>query len=138
ERLDDTVRDRLRRDVVVADGRQETVEVDVRHRCDLGLDHVRVPDALQRQALPAQLLGELFSARLDGIETTLAGEPLADLVARSWRRDELQPVSRRARRLDLRREDLAGVTAAQLVIERNEAPVDLGADAGVADLGVRR
>ena len=52
---------------------------------------------------------------------SLAGEPLPDLVARARRRDELQPVLRWARRLDLGGEDLARVAARQHVVERARA-----------------
>ena len=82
----DALGDAPRRHVVLADRRQQGVEVDVAVVGDDGLELVRRPHPLHRQALPAELLGELVAALLDHVEAPLAAEPLADLVARPRRR----------------------------------------------------
>ena len=58
-----------------------------------------------------------------------------DLVARAGRLDHREPVARRAA-LALGGEDLDDVARLQLVVQRHDLAVDLGADAAVADVGV--
>src|SRR5205807_6277504 len=82
--------------------------------------------------------GHLGAAGLDGVLAALAAEPLADLVAGPRRNGDLQPVARRARARDLRREDLDRVSRRQLRVERYQPAVDARADAAMADLGVDR
>ena len=78
------------------------------------------------------------AALLEGVLAPLPAEPLADLVARPRRRDEPEPVLRRALALRLRGEDVDRVAGAQLVVEGHELAVHLGADRAVPDLGVDR
>ena len=133
----DALGDAARRHVVLADRRQQRVEVDVAELGDHRLELVR----RSTSAAPAGPRGGAPRRARRGpasimSSAPLAAEPLADLVAGPRRRDEAQPVLRRPGGLDLRREDLARVAARQLVVERHQPAVDLGADAGVADLGV--
>src|SRR3954447_19674695 len=83
ERPRDSLSDRPRRHVVLTDRRQHRIEVGVGSRGDLVGQHLAVPDALQRKTLAAELLGELLAAGFDHVDTSLATEPLTDLVARS-------------------------------------------------------
>ena len=95
-----------------------------------------VVDLLERGAGQApELAVEELAAMGDVLVALLALEPLTDLLARVARGHEVEPVARRAVRA-LRRDDLDDVAVLQLVVERHEAVVHLGADAGVADLGV--
>ena len=59
----------------------------------------------------------------------------ADLVAGAGRLDEREPVARRAA-LALGGEDLDDVAGGELVVQRDDLAVDLGADAAVPDVGV--
>ena len=67
--------------------------------------------------------------------TPLALEPLADAFLGRRALDEVEPVAARAVRT-LGGEDLDDLAVLQLVVERHHAPVDLGTDATMADLGV--
>ena len=67
-------------------------------------------------------------ARSRGVDDVL------DFVARARRLDERQPVL--ARQMAGLRQDLDHVAVAQRVLQRHDAAVHLGADAGVADVGV--
>ena len=89
-----------RRHVVLADRRQQRVEVDVAELVDhLAGSCVERPHPLHRQALAAELLGELVAAGLDHVDAALAAEPLADLVAGPRRRDEAAASPATARRV---------------------------------------
>ena len=71
----------------------------------------------------------------DVLVPLLALEPLADLFAGVAGADDVHPVARRpVGRLG--RHDLHDVAVLQLVVQRHEAVVDLGADAAVAHVGV--
>src|SRR3954465_5590248 len=83
ERPSDSLSDRPRRHVVLADRRQHRIEVGVGGGGDLVAQHLAVPDALQRKTLAAELLRELLATGFDHVDTSLATEPLTDLVARS-------------------------------------------------------
>ena len=61
------------RHVVLADGRQQGVEVDVAVVGDDGLELLGRPHPLDRQALSAELLGELVAALLDHVEARARG-----------------------------------------------------------------
>src|SRR5580765_931406 len=65
----------------------------------------------------------------------LAREELADLVLRAGRRGEREPVARRAA-TGLRCEDLDAVSAAELVVQRDDAAVHLRTNRAMADVGV--
>jgi hypothetical protein len=76
--------------------------------------------------------------RDDGVLPPFAVEVGADLRTGPGRDGELQPVAGRAGVLGLGGQHLDRVAVGELVVERDEAAVDPGADAAVADLGVDR
>src|SRR6185503_8126147 len=82
EATGDTLGDAARRHVVLADRRQQGVEVDVAVVGDHRLELLRAPHPLDRETLPPQLLAQLVAALLDHVEAPFPAEPLADLVAR--------------------------------------------------------
>ena len=94
-------------------------------------------ELLHRQAALAQRLLELLATLALGVLAALLLEPGADLVAGAARPHQLQPVARGAALL-LRGQDLDDVAGPQLVVQRHDLAVDLGADAAVADVGVDR
>ena len=119
----DPLRDRVGRDVALPDGDVERVEVAVVHRLgDLG-EHFRLRDLLDRQALLAQCLLQVFASVLDRVDAPLTGEPLADLVSPLRRVHELQPVATRPCTFDLAGEDLDGVARIERRVERHEPAV---------------
>ena len=120
---------------MLTDGGVESVDVEVVEAGGHRLEHGG-RQLLGGQALPPELLLQVFPALFPGVFPALPREPLADLVGRPRRLDDLQPVSTRSGSLHLRGEDLAGVARAQLVAQRHEPTVHAGADAGVAHLGV--
>ena len=133
--LDDLVDDAAR---LQLPGAEREVEV-------LRLLEARLADHLRERRRAAQLrvrqvlrlervLERLASLRL-GVLARLAREPLADLVARARALRQRHPVARRAAAL-LRREDLDEVAVLQLVVQRDDAAVDLRADGAMADVGV--
>src|SRR4051794_1977929 len=124
--------------VPLTDGDERGVEIGIPMGLDLLEQHFRAPHSLHGQGLASELLGQLVAPGFERIVAPLTTEPLLDLVARTWRLDERQPIARRAGRLELGHEDLARVTAAQTMIERYEPTIDLGAYALVSDLGVHR
>ena len=75
-----------------------------------------------------------LAADLDGAMALVLIEPVLDLVAGAGALDEREPVA--AGFVVLLGDDFDDVAGAQLGAERNHAAIDLGADAGVADLGV--
>jgi uncharacterized protein YejL (UPF0352 family) len=91
-----------------------------------------------RQAEAAQLTLEQGLAGGDVLVARLQFEPMDDLRPRPRRGDvtqvRVQPVA--ARRSVLAGDDLDLLAGLQAVVERHDAPVDLGATAVVADLGV--
>src|SRR5262249_7092838 len=106
----------------------------------LRLLEVHVADDLRKHRRAGELaIGELrrlqgaferFAALLLLVLARLAREPLADLVARTRRRSERQPVARGAAS-SLRREDLDKVAVLQPIVQRDDAAVDLRADGPV-------
>jgi hypothetical protein len=122
--------------VVLADGGVQRLEVGVVHGLDLAGQHVALEHPLHREALAFEFGSQLFATVLDHVVAPLAREPLLDLVASPGRGDEVEPVAGGPGALHLGGEDLAGVTAVQLVVERHQPAVDPCADAGVAHLGV--
>ena len=124
----DPLRHRLRRHMVLADGRVQGVDVDVGQRRRHLVEDAR-RQLLHRQTLTPQLLLQVLATVGEGVLATLTREPLANLVGGSRRLDDLQPVTARSRPLDLRREDLAGVTGAERVVERHQPAVHPSADA---------
>ena len=82
-----------------------------------------------------QVLLEQDAPGVLGVLPRLLLEPLADLVARPGGLHQRQPVAGGAA-LALGGEDLHDVARAQLVVQRDDLAVDLGADAAVADVGV--
>ena len=70
-----------------------------------------------------------------GVLAPLLFEEGADLVAGAAGPHQFQPVARGAALL-LRGQHLDDVAGAQLVVQRHDVAVDLGADAAVADVGV--
>ena len=91
---------------------------------------------MQRQPFPPQRPAQLLATVLDGVLAALPAEPLADLVTGPGGGDDLQPVARGAGRRRFRGEDLHRVGRVQLGLQRDQAPVDPGANAAVAHLGV--
>ena len=90
--------------------------------------------------LHARLLALVLKHRLtlgDILLTTLFLEPLADLGTRGIGLDDLEPITLGTRTLFLG-QDLDDVAALDLVVDRNDASVDLGADHAIADAGMDR
>ncbi len=85
-------------------------------------------------AILARFLLDQLAADFDGALALMHVEPVLDLLPRARRLGELQPVA--AGIVPGLGKDLDDVARAQLVAQRNDAAVDLGADAGVSDLGV--
>ncbi len=98
-------------------------------------EHLGADEPLGGQALLAERLEQSLAAQMLRVLAPLLLEPLPDLVARAGARDELQPVARGSLRR-LGGEDLDDVARLQPVGERDDAAVDLGSDAAVADVGV--
>src|SRR5206468_12241309 len=94
-------------------------------------------ELLVGQAALLEGRGELVAALVLRVLAPLAGEPGADLVAGPSRPHELEPVTRGTAAL-LGGQRLDDVTAAQLVVERDDLAVHLRPDAAVADVGVDR
>src|SRR5215471_4918744 len=84
---------------------------------------------------PERVLEELAALRLE-VLLLLAGEELADLVARPRRGDEREPVARGTARGGLAGEDFDVVAAAKPIVERDDPAVHLRADGAVADVRV--
>ena len=135
EALEDLVDDDLRRDLRAAERDVEVVGLAEAHLADDVGEQRRAGDLLRRQAGLAQVLLEQLAAGVLGVLAALGLEPLADLVARARRLDDRQPVAR-GTALALAREHLDAVAGLQLVGQRHDAAVDLGAHAAVAELGV--
>ena len=125
----------LRRDCAVADRGEEVVDAGQ----PVGLGHLGDPlraELLERRARQAAQLAFERLAAVDDVDLALlALEPLPDLVLGVAGHDLVEPVARRTAR-GLGGDDLDDVAVVQLVVERHEAVVDLGADARVADVGV--
>ena len=129
------VDDDLRRDLRAAERDVEVVGLAEAHLADHVGQQRRAGDLLRRQAGLVEVLLQQLAAGVLGVVARLGLEPGADLVARARRLDQRQPVARRAA-LALGGEDLDDVAGLQLVVQRDDLAVDLGADAAVADVGV--
>ena len=107
-----------------------------------GCDAVFVGDAAQVLIVDlahgnlelARFALQQLAADFDGAAALVLVEPVLDLVARARTLDEGEPVA--AGLVIFLRDDLDDVAGAQLGAQRHHAAVHLGADAGVADLGV--
>src|SRR5688572_31460874 len=86
------------------------------------------------QAEAPRLLVEQPPAQLDAPNTLLSLQDVPDLAAGARRDDETEPVA--ARLVAGLRDDLDDVAVLQARAERNHPPVDAGADALIADVGV--
>ena len=87
-----------------------------------------------RHLVLAGFLLEQLPADVHGAGALVFVEPVLDLVAGAGALDEGEPVA--ARLVIFLRDDLDNVAGAQLGAQGHHAPIHLGADAGVADLGV--
>ena len=137
EALHDLVGDRLRRDLALAEGDVEVVGLAEAHLADHVGEQRRAGDPLRRQAGLAQGGVQLLAPAALGVLAALALEQGADLVARAAGAHQREPVARRAALL-LGGQDLDDVAAVELVVQRHDLAVDLGADAAVPDVGVDR
>ena len=95
---------------------------------------VLVVDLAQRNFEFAGLALQQLAADFDGAAALVFVEPVLDLVAGAGAFDEGQPVA--AGLVIFLGDDFDDVAGAQLGAQGRHAAVDLGADAGVADLGV--
>ncbi len=125
----------LRTDGAVADGGHEVVQRLHVVLLDESLQVVVVDLVEGRTRQAPQLPFEHLLAVRDVLVALLALEPLADLLAGMAGGDDVEPVARRAVGA-LGGDDLHDVAVLQPVVKRHEPVVDLGADAGVSDLGV--
>ena len=125
----------MRGDVAVADRRQEVLRgLEVRrprHLLELALGQLREGQPVH----PVQLLLQKVAALGHVLLAGLALEPFPDALASRGALDEGKPVSTRAVR-GLGGEDLHDLAVLELVVQRDHAAVDLGAQAAVTDLGV--
>ncbi len=135
EPLQDLVDDDLGRDLGAAERDVEVVRLAEAHLADHVGQQRRAGDALGRQPGLGQVLLQQVAAGVLGVVARLGLEPGADLVARARGLHQRQPVARRAA-LALGGEDLDDVAGGQLVVQRHDLAVDLGAHAAVADVGV--
>ena len=135
EALQDLVDDGLGRDLGAAERDVEVVGLAEAHLADDVGQQRRADDLLGRQAGLVEVLLQQVAAGVLGVVARLGLEPLADLVAGAGGLDERQPVARRAA-LALGGEDLDDVARVELVVQRHDLAVDLGAHAAVADVGV--
>ena len=126
----------LGRDVRVADGCEEAVDVGVAQVAGDGGQALGGHQPMQRETLLAQVLGDRILALLDRLLTPFLGEPLADLVAGARALDEREPVPRRSGAVGLRGEDLDRVAVLQDRVQRGQTSVDAATNAVVPDLGV--
>ncbi len=92
-------------------------------------------ELLGRQPLLAQRVLEQLPAAVLGVAAALGLEPRLDLVTGPRGLDQRQPVAGRPA-LTLGGQHLDDVAGPQLVGQRHDLAVDLGADAAVADVGV--
>ncbi len=127
--------DRMGGQVSVADRRQEVVDRAVLvQRGDLAqLLVVQVGEVHAVHAV--ELFVEQVAALGHVLLPALAFEPLPDALLGGRALDEVEPVAARAVRA-LGGQHLNDLSVLQRVVERHHAPVDLGADAPVPDLGV--
>ena len=95
---------------------------------------VGLADPAHLHAQAARLLFQVLLADLDGLQPLAGVDQVLDLVARARGLDEGQPVL--AGLVTRLGHDLDDVAVAQRGAQRHDAPVHLGADAGVADVGV--
>ena len=93
-------------------------------------------EALQGKVLLAQGAGDGALALLDGLLTTLLGEPRTYLVAGPGGGDEGEPVARGPGVDGLGGEDLHRVTVLQTRVQGHQSAVDACAHGAVANLGV--
>ena len=91
---------------------------------------------LERERELAERLREELGAERDRLAATQALEVMADGAARLRGRDEVDPGGVGGRTLG--GDDLDLLAVAQHGAQRRQAPVDLGGDAAVADVGVHR
>ena len=85
-----------------------------------------------------QRLLEGLASTLLGVLAGLAREPLSDLVPRPGGDGDREPVPGGPTAELLRGQDLDEVAALELVVEGDDAPVDLRADGSVPDVRVHR
>ena len=137
EPLHHLVGDGLGRDLALAEGDVEVGRFAVAHLADHVRQQRRDRDLLHRQAALAQRLLERLAAALLRVLAPFLFEEGADLVAGAAGAHQVQPVARRPALL-LGGQDFDDVAGAQLVVQRDDVAVDLGADAAVADVGVDR
>ncbi len=135
EALHDLVDDDLRRDLRGAERDVELVALAEAHLADHVREQRRADDPLCGQPLLLEVVLQQLAAGVLGVLARLALEELPDLVSRAGRLDDREPVARRAA-LALGGQHLDDVARLQLVGERHDPPVDLRADAAVADVGV--
>src|SRR5207342_263311 len=109
--------DRLGRDVVLADRNVQRIEIRVVELFRDVEQRRRVGQLLYRQPFLAQRLGQILAARLDRVDASLPGEPLADLGPGLGCADELQLVVRGPGTGDLAGEDLDGVARRERRVE---------------------
>jgi hypothetical protein len=81
ETLTQTLSDGPGPDVAFPDRGEQRVDVGVVERGHLGLDLRTLHDPVHRKPLATKFSGQLLAAGLDQVLTTLAREPLLDLVA---------------------------------------------------------
>src|SRR4051794_20530910 len=135
EALENLVDDDLGRDLRPAERDVEVVGLLEAHLADDVREQRRAGQLLRRQAGLVEVLLQQLAAGVLGVLARLGLEPGADLVARAGGLDHREPVARRAP-LALGGEHLDDVARLQLVVQRHDLAVDLGADAAVADVGV--
>jgi hypothetical protein len=128
--------DRARREFAVADGREHVVHFrDAVVGQEAG-EFVVVENLLGLELEARGLLLENLAPDLDRLDALLLGQPVADFVARARGDGEVQPVAARA--VARRRQNLDDFAVLDLVLERDDAVVDLRARTLVADFGVNR
>ena len=139
ERPGDALRHRPARHVVLADGRRTGRRG--RRSFSVGglLGQQRRTPSIFCTGRPSRRSSrdQLLPARLERVLAALAGEPLADLVAGPRATTIFSQSRLTARRRSTFEVKISHVSPdCSAVVERHEATVDPGADAGVADLGV--
>ena len=95
---------------------------------------VRLGHLAELHAQPPRFLLQILLADFDRLDALAGVDDVLDLVARARGLDERQPVL--AGLVAGLRHDLDDVAVAQRVAQRHDAAVHLGADAGVAHVGV--
>src|SRR4029079_16043462 len=135
ETLLDLVDDVAGADLPGAEGEIEVLRLLEPEVSDHRGEDARALELAVREVLRLERLVERVAALLLGLAAGLALEPLPDLVASPCRPGDREPVARRPTPR-LRGEDLDEVAVLQVVVERNDPAVHLGADSPVADVRV--